>query len=322
MYKLSLTILFSFVFGITVFGQDTKLTKAEKAALDSMMQQDEFLKLMKENEKNHIDVSIGIGNGSFSAHNKAVNSTGTVNQTIFTPAVLYRLKMGLSFGVSCYLTDDNGNTDLYQTGLSAAYDYDGDKVKAGVSYTRYISDLEKYNSKSLYQNDIYSYVKRSNGVIQPGLAIGFTSGKYKEINLVKFRRPVIGDTILVKDSTDNKASFFSLSASVGHDFYLYKVFSQNDELDIVPSLILNAGNDKITSTTTNLLYQRIATRSQRKRIAPSDKFQLQSVAAFIEVTYGIGKFFLQPNIYFDYYLPSTTANRLSTFYSVTAGVTF
>jgi hypothetical protein len=326
MYKSGLTAILLLLFMCNAQAQKDSLSKADKAALDSMMKNDEFLKLMngKDKDKNTLEISAGISNGAFSAHNKAINSTGIINQVIFTPSIVYRIKNGFSFGVAGYMANDSGSLSLYQTGLTGAYDYDGEKVKAGVSYTRYLSDQNKYNSKSLYQNDIYSYVKKASGIVQPGLALGFTSGNYKQVDLVKIRRPLIGDTITVRDSTDNKASFFSLSASIEHDFYLYKIFSPNDELDLVPAIILNAGNDKNTSTITNRLYQQFLSKRQnrQKRIASTDKFQLQSIAASLEVTYGIGKFFFQPNIYFDYYLPSTTAKRFTTIYSVTAGLSF
>jgi hypothetical protein len=54
----------------------------------------------------------------------------------------------------------------------------------------------------------------------------------------------------------------------------------------------------------------------------NNKFQLQSVAASADLTYSTGKFFLQSNLYVDYYLPETTTKRLSAIYTVTAGLTF
>ena len=104
--------------------------KKIKLALDSMMENDEFLKLMKEEAKNTVDISIGFGNGAFSADNKAANATGVTNQLIFMPSVLYRTKTGFSFGITGFLTNStvNNKVELYQTGLSAAYDYYGKEM--------------------------------------------------------------------------------------------------------------------------------------------------------------------------------------------------
>ena len=307
-------------FSIAV-AQTDSLSAKDKAMLDSMMENDEFLKMIKEQSKNSVDISVGLGNGAFSSDNNAANATGIDNQIIVTPSIIYRTKNGFSFGVTGFLTSDSTNKlELYQTGISAAYDYHGKKVLAGFSYTRYMSDKNKYNTKSLYQNDMYGYIKRAKGILQPGLTSGFANGNYKEVVLVLQRRPLSGDT-LVRDSTSNKASYFSVSGSVEHNFSFYKLFSKNDGLDFVPSLFINFGSDKLIQTHLNKLFNR-RIFSNRKRVEATNKFQLQSVAASFDFTYGIGKFFLQPNIYLDYYLPETTSKRLSTIFSVTAGVSF
>ena len=306
--------------------QTDSLSAKDKAMLDSMMANDEFLKLMQEKEKSTVDISVGVGNGAFSSHNNAANATGVINQLIFTPSIMYRTKEGFSFGVTGFLTNDSANRlNLYQTGISAAYDYYGKKVLTGISYTRYLSDQNKYNTKSLYQNDIYGYVKRAKGVLQPGLSLGYSNGNYKEASFTSFilKRLLRPDTLISGfDSTNNKTSYFSASVSVEHEFSFYKLFSKKDELDFTPALIVNSGSDKNTQTHTNKIYDRIRKLNTIKKVESNNKFQLQSVAASFDFTYGIGKFFLQPNLYLDYYLPETTSNRLSTIFSVTAGVSF
>ena len=319
-------------FSISAFcavAQTDTLSQKDKLALDSMMKNDEFLKLMKDGAKSAVDVSIGFGNGAFSADNKAANATGVTNQLIMMPSVLYRTKTGFSFGITGFLTNStvNNKVELYQTGLSAAYDYFGDDVRTGISYTRFLSDKNKYNTKSLYQNDFFGYLKRAKGILQPGLSLGFSNGNYKEASLASFvlRRPLNprGDTtIFAMDSTDNRASYFSASASVEHDFSFYTVFSKNDELDFIPSLILNFGSDKLTQTHTNKIFDRLRKLSAIKKVESNNKFQVQSVAASFDFTYSVGKFFLQPNLYLDYYLPETSSQRLSTIFSVTTGFTF
>lgn len=315
-------LIFIIAAGFSVaVAQTDSLSAKDKAMLDSMMENDEFLKMIKEQSKNSVDISVGLGNGAFSSSNNAANATGIDNQIIFTPSIIYHTKNGFSFGATGFLTSDSTNKlELYQTGISAAYDYYGKKVLAGFSYTRYLSDKNKYNTKSLYQNDFYVYIKRAKGILQPGLTSGFANGNYKEVVLVLRKRPLLGDT-LVRDSTSNKASYFSVSGSVEHDFSFYKLFSKDDKLDFVPSLIVNFGSDKLTQTHLNKVFNR-QILSSRKRVEATNKFQLQSVAASFDFTYGIGKFFLQPNVYLDYYLPETTATRFAAIFSVTAGVSF
>ncbi len=303
------------------------LSEKDKAALDSMLSNDAFLSLLKGKDKNYVDISIAVGNGTFSANNQAVNATGITNQLVLTPGISYHFKEGISLGIAAFLTKEapSNSMQLYQTGLTAAYDYLGEKISAGVSYTRFISDQKKYNSKSLYQNDLYGYFKKSSGAIQPGISVGYANGNYKDASFTSFilKRPLRGDTLISgNDSTDNKSSYFSVSANIEHDFSIYKVFTEKDELDIVPSLIVNYGSDKNTQTHTNRIYDRIRGLSKVKKVDANNKFQLQSVALSLDLTYSVGKFFLQPNVYMDYYLPSTTGKRFSTIYSVTAGCSF
>ena len=322
MYKICLTLVLATLFVFNGYSQKDTLSRSDKAALDSMIKNDEFLKLL--DKTSTVDISIGIGNGSFSGANLAVNATGVTNQIVFTPALFYHHKSGFSVGISPFFTKDSSKMVLYQTGLTASYDYYGKDVNTGVSYTRYLSDANKYNNKSLYQNDIFAYLKKAKGLIQPGISIGYASGNYKEVNLVTFIPPLPAPQVprLVRDSTNNKASYFSFSASAEHDFSWYNVFDKDDEFDLVPSLIVNTGSDKNTATHTNRLYDRLPKLSNRKKVTENNKFQLQSIAASLDITYTIGKFYLQPNIYVDYYLPSTTAKRLSSIFSVVAGITF
>ena len=319
--------------GLSTNAQTDSLTKEERRLLDSMFKNDEFIKLMRKKDKNYLDVAFGIGNGEFSANNNAANATAVNRQLVYTPAINYRLKNGLSFGIAAFITADSTNKpELYQTGLTAGYDYYGKTFYAGGSYTRYLSNQHKYNSKSLYQNDLFAYIKLAKGMLQPGITLGYVTGRYKETNFVSFKRlvhlpnppPNGRDTVITvtgKDSTDNETSYFSAAATVAHDFAFYNILSKKDELDFIPTLILNMGSDKLTQTHTNAVFNRPAL-SKRKKSDFNNKFQVQSIAASFDITYMVNKFFIQPIVYFDYYLPETTENRFSAIFSITAGFSF
>lgn len=319
MHKYLLLLCFLLIASSAV-AQTDSLSKEDKRLLDSMFKNDEFINMMMKKDKNYLDVSIGIGNGAFSEHNNAANATGIDKQLIYTPAVTYRLKNGLSFGVSPFITgDSSGRPEIYQTGVSAGYDYWGKTIRAGGSYTRYLSNQNKYNSKSLYQNDLNAYARLAKGIFQPGVNVGYVTGNYKEFI---FDSVTIGQfTFRGNDSTNNKVSYFSVSATVGHEFIFYNKFTKNDELDFVPTLMLNMGSDQLTQIHTNKRFNR-RLLSKRKKREYSNKFQVQSVAASFNFTYMVKRFFIEPVIYFDYYLPETTENRFSSIFSVNAGFSF
>ena len=315
--------------------QSDSLTVSERALLDSLIASDPFLNFIKDSLKtNTVYFSIGAGNGGFSLHNNAANTTGYVKQFILLPAINYFTKSGFNFGVTGFITNDTTHQpEIYQAGITAGYSQYGKKINTGISYTRFIRIGSAYNSKSLYQNELYAFVNKAKGFIRPGISMGFTNGNYKEVSLVSYTRtvhlsfplPYGRDTTFTqkgRDSTNNKTSYFSISASAKHEFNFKKIFNKKDELGISPSLMINFGSDQLTQTHTNAIFDRYRKLNQIKRIEATNKFQVQSLALSFDVMYGLGKFFFQPNLYFDYYLPQTTMQRWSTIFSVTAGVSF
>ncbi len=318
-----------------LFAQSDTLSVSEKAMLDSLIANDPFLNFMKDSlKKNTIFFSVGAGNGGFSLHNNAANSTGYTKQLILLPGVNYFTKSGFNFGVTGFITNDSARKpEIYQAGLTAGYSQYGKKINTGISYTRFMRTGAAYNSKSLYQNELFAFFSKAKGYIRPGVSIGFTNGNYKEVSLVSYTRtihlnfplPDGRDTTITlrgRDSTNNKTSYFSIAANAKHEFNFKKIFNKKDELGISPSLMINFGSDHLTQTHTNAIYDRNRRLNQVKRIEATNKFQVQSLAVSFDVMYGFGKFFFQPNLYLDYYLPQTTTQRWSTIFSVTAGVAF
>ncbi|MBP6431613.1 MAG: hypothetical protein KA319_07600 [Ferruginibacter sp.] len=314
---------------------DTALSAKDKAVLDSMIKSaDDLLDFIDDSSRNYLDVSIGFGNGTFSTQNQAVNATGYTNQLVLTPALFYYFKSGFNVGLTTFLTNENSKLSLYQTGALVGYGYDGDKISTGISYTRNFGDNKKYNGKSIYQNEVFGYFKYTKPFIQPGISLGFANGNYKLAEFVSFLKtvplfnPRRDTTILIKgtDSTANKTQYLSISISAEHQFEFENIFTNNDVITITPMVMLNMGSDKLTENHTNNLFAnrpRLAAKYlSRKKTSQTNKMQLQSIASSINITYGIGKFYLQPNLYFDYYLPKTTEQRFSSIFSFTAGFSF
>ena len=330
-----LSLLAAVCFCSCVYAQtDTlKFTKEEMRLLDSMFNSDEVIKMLMGKDKNYFDVSVGISNREFSSNNNAANAIATNRQLIYTPAANYRLKNGFSFGATGFITGDSLNKPLfYQLGLNAGYAYYGKKINASVTYTRYVSNVNKYKNKTIYQNDAYGYLKMAKGFIRPGIALGFANGKYKEANYVMFIKTVHlpnplpngRDTNYVVegyDSTNNNTRYFSASINIEHEFNFYKLLSKADKLSFVPSLIINFGSDKLIQTHTNKIFERRAF-SRLKKSEFNNKFEVQSLAASFGVAYYVKKFFLLPVLYLDFYIPETTAERFGTVFSITAGFSF
>ena len=309
-----------------VYGQTDSLTREEKLALDSMFKNDEFIKLMMGKDKSYFDVNIGVGNGMFSLKNNALNAGQAVtNKLFYTPSVGYYNKSGLSITASGFLTDDEGSLKIYQYAINPAYVYTGKSIDAGISYTRFIEGSETNFDVNPFKNDFYGIVTYKKTWIEPGLAIGYSFGKQKEYFDTAFW--FFGRVVHVRDTITTKLSGLSLMLSATHKWNFFKLINKKDAIQLQPTLLLNAGSQKWNISHSNSINSRrpIVQNYLKARYgdgSASASFNVQSLAFLAELTYYYGKFYCQPQLYLDYYLPSTDEKRLTTLFSVTTGFSF
>jgi hypothetical protein len=313
--KKVLSLLTFIVFALFVHAQDTTFNKALADELIAMLDS-------LEAPKSYVNFSLGIGNRSFSVNNNSVNaSQSQVNKLYYTPSIGYFHKSGFGISVSPYLTVENGSLKNYQTAITPSFDYESNKIAAGISFTKFITDTKSYTSNSTYQNDLYTYLKYTKSYIQPILMVGYSSGKFNDISYDSVFGPPPNYRLLAikKDSTKNVVKDFSVSLGIEHTFTIDSLFSKNAYLTFTPQLVLNAGSEKFTSTITNTRRVTNATRNNRlKSLTLTDNaaFAFQSIALSLSAEYYIGNFAISPNLYIDYYLPATTEKRLSNVFSL------
>jgi len=113
---------------------------------------------------------------------------------------------------------------------------------------------------------------------------------------------------------------------VGHQFLWYEVLDQSDGLSLTPTLMVNMGSGKTAiSHNTNAinLFRILNRRGKIDKLLESD-FAVQSIGLNIDMRYMIGKFYLQPQLYFDYYIPALdpVSKRFSKLFTVNIGYTF
>ncbi len=275
--------------------------------------------------KSYIDISIGLGNKEFSQRNNAVNAgQNNITQLYYTPSLSYFHKSGFGLSVIPYLTNLNGNFKLYQTALNPSYSYANKSIVTSLSYTHYFADNKSYYTNSTFQNELYAFLRYKKWYLEPSLSLGFSSGKYNQINLDSIR--IFGQNRLIKDSTKNTIKDFTVAFGVEHSFEFSKFLTKNDNITLTPQLILTGGTERYSTTHVNQIYARLANRPNSKIRSLSSTenapFAIQSLAFSFTAFYEIGNFYLSPNVYSDYYLPSTTEKRLNTVFSFTFGYTF
>lgn len=327
-------ILLPAIFAMSfVYGQTDSLTREERLALDSMFKNDEFIKLMLKKDKNYFDVNIGMGNGIFSLKNNALNAGQAItNKIYYSPSVGYYHKSGFALTVNGFLADDNGQLKMYQYAVSPSYTYDKKNVQAGISYTRYIEGAAASFDISPFKNDFYASIIYKKPWIEPGLAIGFSFGKQVEYFDTAFWRrsvdsPYTYRVVHIRDTITTRLSGLSLTLSASHKWSFYELINKKDAIEIQPSIMLNAGSQRWNISHSSSLNNRRPfvqnyLKSRYGDGSSSESFNLQSAAFLAAVTYYYGKFYLQPQLYLDYYLPSTSEKRLTSLFSVTAGFSF
>ncbi len=328
MYKFFLLLLCS-VATLCAQAQTDSLTKEEKRLLDSMFNNDEFIKLFLDKDKSYVDLSAGIGNGIFSIKNNALNAEqAQTNKIYYTGTAAYFHKTGLALSLTGFLTPDRGKLQLYQYAISPSYTYNKKNFAAGISYTRFIEGSDAGFEISPFKNDFYASGVYKKTWLQPGLSIGYSFGKQVEYYDTSFwftpQPPAPPRIIHLKDTITTRLSSFMVSVSATHKWSFWDLLNKKDALQIQPTILLNAGDQKWETTHSSRLFNkfpRLANILKRKfgDGSGSDNFQLQSLGLSTTVTYYFGKFYLQPKIYLDYYLPSTTEERLTSLFSVVAG---
>jgi hypothetical protein len=331
MLRILLPLLFS-VAAFTVSAQTDPLTPEEKRILDSMFNSDEFVKLYLNHNKSYFDVSAGVGNGIFSIKNNALNAgQAQTNKLFYTGTAAYFHKTGLAISATGFLAHDDGNMHLFQYAVSPSYNYNGKHFAAGVSFTRFIEGADAGFEISPFKNDLYASVIYKKTWIQPGLAVGYSFGKQVEYYDSSFwfypQPPAEPRIIHLRDTITTRLSSLMLTFSATHKWSFWELLGKKDGLLLQPTILLNAGSQKWNTVHANRIFNnfpRLAERLKRRfgDGSGSDKFKFQSIGFSAAATYYFGKFYLQPRLYLDYYLPSTTEDRLTSLYSVTAGFSF
>ncbi len=320
-----LSLLLAIFCTSAVYAQTDSLTREERAALDSMFKNDEFIRLMMgvKKKKSYADINVGVGNGMFSLKNNSLNAGQAVTNKIFYTSTLgYYHKSGFAVTATAFVANDESKLKAYQYAISPAYVYNSKKINAGISYTRFIEGSVASFDVSPFKNDFYGSFTYKKTWIQPGVALGFSFGKLKEYFDTAFW--FFNRVVHITDTITTRLSGLSAIVSATHEWDYYKLLGKKDAIQLQPTIMLNAGSQRWNikhSSSLNKRRPRVQNylKTRYGDGTDSDKFKLQSLGFLAAITYYNGKFYLQPQVYFDYYLPSTTEKRLTSLYSVTAG---
>jgi hypothetical protein len=307
----------------SVCSQDSSQPVA--STFDSVALMNELLQLLDSVPpvKSYAMVTTGVSNRLFSLRNNRLNAgQATTSTLVYTPTVGYNHKSGLSISAGASLLNDRKKGfRATQFSITPAFDLNSRGCwQMGISYTYYhITDrFSEYASP--FQHDWYASASYNKWWLQPGLALGYSTGRFTEI--FSFKLPT-GNMLV--DTGTYRLRAFSVTASVDHHFDWEGVFSKKDALSFTPTLLLNMASDSTRSISHTVSPAQIRLLSRRRRIPKlqgSNRFQVQSVGMSVNFSYNIGNWLFMPQLYVDYFLPATNEKRLTTTFALTAGYSF
>ena len=343
MLNKSIIILHLLILGMTSFAQissgDTtkKKQKFEDWTIDSTIDYDLLLQDMEtfldsiSLPHSYLLGSLAMGTGYFNYTSKTTALIETRRGFTYIPTLGFFYKNGLSLTASGNIVNDEDKLNLYQIALSPGYDYLKNRDFAtGFAYTRFFTkDTLSFYTTPL-QNEVYAYFTYRKSWFKPSLALSYGWGsrtdyieREEQIQDLRLRRNGITRIDSKESITD-----FSIITSIRHDFYWLGILSYKDHFRITPQLSFVSGTQKfgfnqsantyatILRTGTNVLYN-----SENVNLDDQVEFQPLSLTMFLRGEYSFGKFFVQPQLVFDYYFPADKDN-FSTLFSVNLGVIF
>jgi hypothetical protein len=351
--KQALILCSFFCIGMFAYAQQPAKTDTAYINKDSLEKElDAFLSMLDSanKPKSYFQVGLGFSNTQFSNSNIALNAQQISSGVTLVPTIGYFHKSGFGISYNNFLVLNSSGSGIAQHSITPSFDYDKGKAFGfGIYYTRFIRN-QNFNS-SPYKNDLFSYIEYKKPKLQPSISFGYSTGGYNEYTqtdtFAVIQRPFRPDTLIrfkKFDTLQVGIRDFSMIASVKTEFD-WKGFSAKDYFTFTPSFLLffasnnydisyssgsqfsrslqqiSRNNPLLFRQLQNQLQQQFPEINNTRNFLNNSGFNLQSLGLSLDATWYIGKFYLNPQLYFDYYLLSSE-NKLTSLFSVQAGFMF
>ena len=315
MQKILLLIIF-LVLSVKNFSQTKSVEPADKDSTEILK---DLMEILSDAEKpaSYFTIDVGIGNRVFNVQNNVLNSKLTpVSTFIYSPSLLYHHKSGLYFSGGINLLNDNKKGfGINQSSLSAGYELpENSNTDFAIAYTHiFVNDIFSPYASPVH-NDLYAAYVYKKTWIRPGIAADYSGGEYGDVKRIR----------LLYDSINTRLKSFSLIPFISHEFKWQEVFNKKDGITFTSSLMMNMGKSKLAfkHNTNAVNLANFLTKKGRLPKFENTKFQAESIGLGLDASYVTGKFSIEPQGYFDYYLPSTTTNRLASYFTLAIRYSF
>ncbi len=288
-------------------------------------------------------VNMSVGNRIFNFKSASSTNLYSDKKLSFSPSVGYYNKNGLGANIATAIIKENNGFNAYQFLATASYDYLKNRsFLTGISYTRYFTKDSLNFYTSPLQNEVFSYFSYRRSFLKPSLFASYGWGSRTEVEeredkiISKIKRGrgnrnnggIIDDIFVEEITTKEHIRDFNLSLSLSHDFYWLDVLFSDDHVRFTPQVSFSAGTQNFgfnQNTTVNsnkrILDGNVLFSPESYSLDAKTKFQPLSLTTFLKSEFSMNKFFFQPQLMFDYYLPEAD-QKFTTTFVLSSGFTF
>jgi hypothetical protein len=302
------------------------------AIMDSLLKDfDSYLDSLT-GSRSFFSVNLGVGTGFFSFNEKNTSTVNTQRKLLFSPSIGYYHKSGLGISTTGFAINEENKLNMYQFSVSPSYDLIKRSLSTGISYTKYFTkdSLNFYNTP--IQNELFVYFSYKKWWVRPTINFSYGWGSREEYEKRKLSRLAyllsLSRDYYVVVRNEQQIRDFSTTFSLRKDFDWYGIFGKKDNVTFTPVALINAGTQNF-GFNTSYSYSRtpvLRTNSlpSNREISGNTEFALQSTSLVLRGSYLSGRFLLQSQVLFDYFLQEVDDenSRLNTVFSITAGITF
>lgn len=316
---------------ITAFGQKQGKTNsaADTANLnynDIFSELDQLLADISKT-KSFALLNVSVGNAYLTFQRQATDSARAMNKVMISPSLAYFHKSGFGIAAETDIVNDGKGLNPYQLSLTGSYDYLKNRhFITGVSFSHYFEKKNLSFYTSPLQNDAFAYFTYRKSGLKPSVNMHYGWGSQEAVTIRKEKIKNLRTTRSI--TTVKQVADFNLTTSLRYTFTWTNTFSQKDYLRFTPQLSFISGTQQFGFNQTNNIA--IAKNNSGKHTIYSTenlvlndkmKFKPLSLTTFLKTEYAKGKFFVQPQVIFDYYFPSLQDNFTVSFL-VNTGITF
>lgn len=272
-------------------------------------------------------VNVGVGNAYFTFQRRVGDSATAANKVMVSPSLSYFHRSGFGVTAETDLVNDGEKLNAYQYSLTGAYDYlRSQNFVTGLSYSHYFQKENLPFYTSPLKSDAFAYFTYRKYKLRPSVNFHYGWGSQEAVTVMeeKIRNLRITRTI----TTVKSVADLNLTTSLRYIFSWPHVFSKNDNVKFTPQVSFVSGTQQFGFNQVNNIgtVKKGAVKSTvftTENLVLNDnmKFQPLALSTVLKTEYAKGRFFIQPQLGFDYYFPATTDN-LTVSFIVNAGVTF